>query len=72
MRFIDKDGEWVQNTGGFRIPDYGRESEMVFLEPGEITKIRISEYIAGQAVVIKIDDPMEAEAEAPKKTSLKK
>lgn len=64
MRVIDKDGVWLRNTGEFRIPDYGREGDVIFLEPGENTKVHKSKYIADQPSVIDVEDPFEGEAEA--------
>lgn len=60
MKIIDGDGEWIVNTGGFRIPDYDRAqdgSDMVYYEPGVPTKVVISDWIKGQVVLEKTDDP---------------
>ncbi len=65
MKVIDKDGVWLQNTGQFRIPDYDRaaaepNAPMVFYEPGEATKVRLSDFIKAQPALVEIDDPMDA------------
>lgn len=78
FKVIDKDGAWVLNTGETRIPDYVRQhstpgSELVILEPGEPTKIALSEFLKGQPNLREIEDPTsgeivfkEAKADAPK------
>jgi hypothetical protein len=56
MRIIDKKGTWVRNAGEFALPDYPRGTEtpdgqMVMLQPGEPTKVNVSDYLKGQPML---------------------
>lgn len=68
MNIIDKKGSWVINAGEFPLPDYDRQtnnpgSELILLQPGEPTKIIISDYLRGQPMLRFMDaDPVTGEA----------
>ena len=57
IKRIDEDGVWYHNTGEFPIPDYGRASEMVMLQPGVVTQIKDNDYLRGQPTLVKVEDP---------------
>lgn len=66
IKMIDKQGEWVLNTGESRIPDYVRHAEnpgteLIIIEPGVPTKIVLSAFLKGQPTLRQIEDPTEGE-----------
>jgi len=63
FKVIDKDGVWVMNTGESRVPDYVRHAEnpgteLIIIEPGIPTKIKLSDYLKAQPTLIEVSDPL--------------
>lgn len=66
MKVIDKDGGWFVNTALFRFvdPTHGEGKEVIF-EPGVPTKVKETEWMKSQALIVACPDPFESDEPIP-------
>lgn len=66
MNVIDKTGDWVINRAQFRLvdPTHG-EGKLIVLEPGVPTKVKKTEWMKGQEVVVDCPDPFTSDDPMP-------
>jgi hypothetical protein len=65
MKVVHKDGEWFVNTAVFRFVDPTNEADPVIFEPGVPTKVRLTEWIASQPMIVSSPDPMASDEPIP-------
>ena len=66
VKVIDKDGDWFVNRGLYRMvdPTHG-EGKEVFLEPGEPTKVKLTDWMLGQSLIVSCPDPVNSDEPMP-------
>lgn len=65
FKIIDKSGDWFVNRALFRFVDPTNETNPTIFEPGLPTKVKPTEWMKGQELIVACPDPMTSDDPIP-------